>query len=107
MRLIDADRMKDNTPNWLLEEDSIGRTRHLYGELDYQPTVIEGTIAKSKVQYKKTTKIKPLVIHYSIAPRSVKYVCPVCKAIGNENQLSHGVNNCPLCNVNLIWDDIE
>ena len=42
MRLIDADRMKSNTHNWLLETDGM-RKRMFYDELDYQPTVIEGS----------------------------------------------------------------
>jgi len=106
MRLIDANRMKDNTPNWLLETDGT-RNRYLHDELDGQPTVIEGNIAEAEFQYQKTTKIKPMVVHYSVTPRYVKYVCPVCRALGNKHQLPHGVSNCPLCNVNLTWDGIE
>lgn len=106
MRLIDADRMKDNTPNWLLETDG-RRTRYLHDELDGQPTVIEGSIAEAEYQYKRTCKIKPLVIYYSEDLKRYKYVCPVCRAIGNNHQLSHGTNNCPLCNVNLDWEGIK
>jgi hypothetical protein len=106
MRLVDADRMKGNTPNWLLETDGI-RERYLYDELDHQPTVIEGDVKESEYCCERITKIKPLVITYSINPRYVKYTCPVCSALGNDHQLSKGIKNCDLCNVNLIWDDIE
>lgn len=37
MRLIDADRMKSNMPNWLLETDGI-RERYLHDEINSQPT---------------------------------------------------------------------
>lgn len=106
MRLIDSDRMKGNTPNWLLETDGI-RERYLYEELDSQPTVIEGNIEEAEFQHQRTSKIKPLVIYYSVQPRYVKYKCPVCSAIGNNFQLPKGSENCPLCNVNLTWDNIE
>ena len=45
MRLIDADRMKSNTPNWLLETDG-RRKRMLYDELDWQPTIFETEIIR-------------------------------------------------------------
>ena len=45
MRLIDADRMKQNTPNWLLETDGM-RKRMLYDELDFQPTISETEIIR-------------------------------------------------------------
>ena len=106
MRLIDADRMKDNTPNWLLETDGV-RERYLHDELDYQPTVIEGNVREAEFAYQRTTKITPLVICYEVSPRQVKYVCPVCRALGNHHQLTKGAENCQLCNVNLIWDGVE
>jgi len=106
MRLIDADRMKENTPNWLLETDGM-RTRYLHPTLDYQPTVIEGDVADEELSYKRTVKIKPLTLHYSIQPRYVKHICPICEALGDKHQITYGAENCPLCNVNLIWDGIE
>lgn len=106
MRLIDADRMKGNTPNWLLETDGM-RTRYLYDTLDYQPTVIEGEVADEEYCYKRIAKIKPLTVHYSMQPRYVKHHCPVCEAVGNKHQLTYGGKNCPLCNVNLTWDEVE
>jgi DNA-directed RNA polymerase subunit RPC12/RpoP len=106
MRLIDADRMKENTPNWILESDGI-KDRSLHGELDFQPTVISGTVADGKYVYEKITKVKPLIIYYSLSPRYVKYKCPVCSALNNNHQLSKGDSNCPLCNVNLTWEGVE
>lgn len=106
MRLIDADRMKDNTPNWLLETDGF-RKRYLYGELDNQHTVIEGVVADSKYAHERFSKIKPLVIYYSLNPEYIKYKCPVCAALGNDHQIYKKEDQCPLCNVNLTWEGIE
>ena len=109
MRVIDADRMKSNTPNWLLETDGT-RKRMLYDELDEQPTIIEGTIAGEEngedlPVYMKITKIKPLAYHYMSNGAYIKYFCPVCEAVGNKHQLNRNEENCPLCNVNLLWDE--
>lgn len=106
MRLIDADRMKGNTPNWLLETDGM-RTRHLYETLDIQPTVIEGEVEDTEYIYKRIAKIKPTAVYYSMQPKYIKYTCPICRAIGNDHQLTYGDSNCTLCNVNLTWDGIE
>lgn len=109
MRLIDADRMKSNTPNWLLETDGT-RKRMLYDTLDNQPTVIEGMVAgdeegENLPTYKRITRVKPLAYHYMPNGSYIKYTCPVCEALGNEHQVHRGEENCPLCNVNLIWDE--
>lgn len=106
MRLIDADRMKGNTPNWLLETDGM-RTRYLYETLDYQPTVIEGKVEDEDLAYKRTVKIKPTTLYYSMQPRYIKHICPVCEAVGNKHQLTYGEEKCPLCNVNLTWNGVE
>ena len=108
MRLIDADRMKSNTPNWLLETDGM-RERRLYDTLDCQPTAIEGTVdgeeeGENLPVYKKITRVKPLAHHYMPNGTYIKYSCPVCEALGNKHQVYPGEENCPLCNVNLMWD---
>lgn len=108
MRLIDADRMKSNTPNLVLETDGT-RERRLYDTLDYQPTVIEGTIIGEEEEenlpiYKKITRVKPLAHYYMPNGTYIKYSCPVCEALGNKHQVYRGEENCPLCNVNLVWD---
>jgi rubrerythrin len=36
----------------------------------------------------------------------IKYFCPVCEAVGNKHQLIRNEENCPLCNVNLLWDEV-
>ena len=109
MRLIDVDRMKSNTPNWLLETDGM-RKRMLYDELDEQPTVLEGTVAgeeegENLPVYKKITKVKPIAHHYMPNGTYIKYSCPVCEALGNRHSVHKGEENCPLCNVNLLWDE--
>jgi hypothetical protein len=107
MRLIDADRMKQNTPNWLLETDGM-RKRMLYDELDWQPTVIEGVVAgeeegENLPVHKRITRVKPLAYH---CVTFIEYSCPVCAALGNKHRVHRGEENCPLCNVNLVWDEV-
>ena len=108
MRLIDADRMKGNTPNWLLETDGM-RKRMLYDTLDNQPTVIEGTVTGESVNgsvpvYNRTTRVKPLAYYYTAYGTGIIYRCPICEALGNKHQVYRDEANCPLCNVNLTWD---
>ena len=93
MRLIDADRIKSSTPNWMLEHDV----------LDSQPTVIEGSVAEAKLSYQKYARVKPTKIYYEQG--YYKYRCPVCEALGHKHQVGIGQDNCPLCGVNLYWDE--
>lgn len=37
----------------------------------------------------------------------IKYSCPICDAIGNLHQVIKGDKNCPLCGVNLDWEESE
>lgn len=109
MRLIDADRMKSNTPDWVLESDGM-RERRLHAELDHQPTVIEGTMAgeeegENLPMHKRITKVKPLAHHYMPNGAYIEFSCPVCEALGNKHQVHRGEENCLLCNVNLVWDE--
>ena len=109
MRLIDADRIKSNTPNWLLETDGM-RKRMFYDVLDWQPTVIEGVVAgeeegENLPVHKRITRVKPLAYHYMPYGAYIKYSCPVCEALGNKHQVHRGEENCSLCNVNLVWGE--
>lgn len=111
MRLIDADRMKSNTPDYLLETDGM-RERRLHATLDCQPTVIEGEVAgveegEDLPVYKKITRVRPSAHYYmlNVDGNYIKYSCPVCEALGNKHQVHPGEQNCPLCNVNLVWED--
>jgi hypothetical protein len=109
MRVIDADRMKAITPNWLLETDGM-RKRMLYDELDRQPTVIEGMVdgeeeGENLPTHKRFTRVKPIAHHYMPNNQYIKYSCPVCDALNNRHQVHPGETNCCLCNVNLLWEE--
>lgn len=71
--------------------------------------MIEGKFKKSKHVYKRITKVKPVEHHYENPNEKpyIKYGCPVCESLGNRFSFPQGINNCPLCNVNLLWDESE
>lgn len=67
--------------------------------------MLEGKVTEAKYVYQRKTYVKPIENRYEGTGEQsyVKYNCPVCKALGNSHQLSVGIPNCPLCNVNLVW----
>lgn len=68
--------------------------------------VIEGKVTEAKHVYQRITYVKPIEYHYEDEGDEpyIKYGCPVCKLLGNTHQIAKGKENCPLCNVNLLWD---
>lgn len=71
--------------------------------------MIEGKFKKSKYVHKRITKVKPIEHHYEDPGETpyIKYGCPVCESLGNRFSFYKGVPNCPLCNVNLLWNESE
>ena len=67
--------------------------------------VIEGRVKPGKYVHERVTKVKPVENHYEELGEKpyIKYGCPVCESLGNHFSFPHGVKNCPLCNVNLLW----
>lgn len=76
--------------------------------LAYAPVaeVIQGKITEAKHAYHRTTYVKPVEHHYENAGDEpyIKYGCPVCELLGHHHQITKGTKNCPLCNVNLLWE---
>lgn len=70
---------------------------------------IAGKVVRSEHVYKRKTYLLPVEHHYEDAGEEpyIKYGCPVCEALGNKHQVARGEPNCPLCNVNLIWEGSE
>lgn len=68
---------------------------------------MEGYVVDSRVCCKRITYVKPVKHDYSdkYHPDYYKYSCPVCDMLGNKHQVTKHDKNCPLCNVNLIWDE--
>lgn len=62
---------------------------------------MKGKIENGKYVYQRKTKVYPIKRDYGEG--SYKWICPVCSQLNNKHQLSEGIENCPLCNVNLYW----
>ncbi|WP_379142327.1 hypothetical protein [Paenibacillus sp. sgz500992] len=69
--------------------------------------MLEGVVTEAKHAYQRKTFVKPTAHHYENPGEKpyIKYGCPVCELLGNKYQVSIGVSNCSLCNVNLIWEE--
>ena len=69
--------------------------------------VIEGKVTAAKHAYQRITYVKPIEYHYENEGDEpyIKYGCPVCNLLGNKHQIAKGKKNCPLCNVNLLWEE--
>lgn len=69
--------------------------------------MLEGVVTEAKHAYQRLTYARPTVHHYGNSGEKpyIKYGCPVCELLGNKHQVSIGVSNCSLCNVNLVWEE--
>ena len=77
--------------------------RALFEELcKYEDIVEQGYVTEEQLSYKKITYMKP--IKHDYGDNYYKYSCPICDMLGNKHQLLKGTKNCPLCNVNLLWE---
>ncbi|MED9903554.1 MAG: hypothetical protein UFG06_05155 [Lachnospiraceae bacterium] len=50
-------------------------------------------------------RVKPIEHHYENKGERpyIKYGCPVCESLGERFSFPKGIDNCPICNVNLLW----
>ena len=66
-----------------------------------------GYVTESNICCKRKTYMRPIKHDYSDdeCPNYYKYSCPVCDMLGNRHQVTVGDTNCPLCNVNLMWEE--
>lgn len=69
--------------------------------------LLEGYVTQAKDKYKRKTYVKPREYHLISKTGSpwTRYVCPVCQMLGNDNTVYKYDHTCPLCNVNLLWED--
>ena len=72
-------------------------------ERENPPVHFTGTVEDAKYSYQRIMRVRP--IERRQMPDGLKYSCPVCDAVDNRHQLSYGLERCPLCNVNLCWDN--
>lgn len=70
---------------------------------------IDGRYAKGSKVYMDRVFIRPVEHHYEDIgePEYIKYGCPICESFGARHSFAHGAKNCPICNVNLLWDDSD
>ncbi|MEK4983642.1 AbrB/MazE/SpoVT family DNA-binding domain-containing protein [Bacillus sp. FSL K6-6540] len=81
--------------------DSVVLRKH---EEDRRPP-FEGKVMDSEYAYQRSAFVRPIEHHYDNGEASyIKYGCPVCEILGNVHQVLVGTSNCPLCNVNLLWE---
>lgn len=75
---------------------------------DSRLVALSGYVVPAELIYKRKTSVFPTAHEYGDVDKPyTKYTCPVCAALGNPHQVTEGMPNCPLCNVNLIWDAAE
>lgn len=71
--------------------------------------MIKGKVTEAYFVYQRITYVNPVAHHYESSGEKpyIKFSCPVCDMLGNKHQVCFGQNNCPLCNVNLNWEEEE
>lgn len=59
------------------------------------------------LSYQKVVKLYPTEHHCEDPGEKpiIKYSCPVCEACGLVFSFPRGEANCPICGVNLYWED--
>lgn len=70
-------------------------------------TAINGVVKESEYLNRRISLIKPTELYYEESEEQpyIKYSCPVCATIGNLHQITPDQDNCPLCGVNLVWEN--
>lgn len=64
---------------------------------------MKGKVEDGKYIYERRVKVYPIKKDYGEG--YYKWTCPVCIQLNNKHQLTKGDENCPLCNVNLSWEN--
>lgn len=107
MRVINADKFKEQVAAMTLKGVPVDKANAMLKLIDSQPTIINGKVTEAECAYQRITYIRPLEHHYEEPGETlyIKYSCPVCEALGNLHQVTPNQPNCPLCNVNLNWEN--
>lgn len=108
MRTIDADKFKEEVAAMTIKENlPVKKANAMLGLIDIQPTTINGKVIEAERVYQRITYVNPIEHHYEEPGEKpyIKYSCPVCAAVGNLHQVTPGEENCPLCGVNLSWEN--
>ena len=59
---------------------------------------------KGKLLHQNKIGVKP-IIHYYEENDYRKYTCPICDNVGCNHQVTECEPNCPICGINLEWED--
>lgn len=107
-RTINADKFKEQVAAMTIRENlPVKKANAMLGLIDMQSTAINGKAIEAEYAYQRITYINPSKHHYEEPGEEpyIKYSCPVCEAVGNLHQVTPGEVNCPLCGVNLSWEN--
>ena len=58
---------------------------------------------KEKHVHNSKISVKPTTTFYE--KDYCKYSCPICDNVGCNHQVTEGEPNCPICGINLEWED--
>lgn len=108
MRLIDADAFQKQIAAMAVKDIlPIKKVNSMLRLIDAQPTAIDGVLRDTKETYRRTVKVNPTECHYEEVGEEpyIKYICPVCEALGRRHQVNPVVQNCPVCGVQLYWGE--
>lgn len=69
--------------------------------------MLNGKVTDAEYAYQRIAYVRPVEHHYGNGGEQpyIKYGCPVCELLNNKHQVTFGSDNCPLCNVNLLWEE--
>lgn len=107
-RTIDADKFKWQVAAMTIKDNlPVEKANAMLKLIDMQSTVINGKVTNAEYAYQRITYIHPAEHHYEEPGEEpyIKYGCPVCEAIGNRHSVTQGEKTCPLCGVNLSWEN--
>lgn len=107
MKIVNAEKLKEKISKWNKKRFKDEVIEALLEEMDGESVVLDGKVVKAKYVHKNKTYIKPVEHHYEEPgePPYIKYGCPICESLGHRFSFPRETNNCPICNVNLLWDE--
>lgn len=70
---------------------------------------MEGRYYRVDKSYQGRVCVRPIEKHYDVdcEPPIIKFCCPVCEQFGSKHSLADGTPTCPICGVNLLWNEIS
>ena len=109
MKIINVEKLKEKILKWDNKRFKNEIIEALIEEIDDESVTLDGKAVKAKYVHKNKTYIKPVEHHYEGPgePPYIKYGCPICESLGHRFSFPNKTSNCPICNVNLSWNEEE